>query len=693
MRTQSANRRAGAHRAGEQTPLVSDSVIAQDATGAATASIPHKDSVFSLMVFLPELTRRTRGHYCTVPVLVAASLFVITVTIQLALTLIAGGSIRAKSASFRVSLVEYEDREDEAHAGAVTPVDYARISVWKAVEKMQHGWAPKKVDHCCHGADCRHLYPCCGAAERKETHRARLQRLKRQHLFLSRRSTPPPSDSRNESHSLKSKIDDFVFGSSGNVAVCRKGKSGLLDCSPPSYSYLDAWHELDDNGDGSWTLEEAEADRANLGCHLGLSAKDFFSSAVRGIVKDARDTADNSYAMPLVPTSIENRTAMPKSYFEHFKGLVVLCSAFDVSRCDKLLKDGIFDAAIGLKSKASRGGIHDLDSSLDFCQRMLRPNGVCEQSLPHTYQLYRSRIHEKCGSPSFSGGELHTNPYDPRDVRSIVQVTYSEYAQYESVRQWKFQTFLALILFVWYVTLLLELSRIIQVVDMILNFEQADAASYSVVSQSIRSSVSRMSLSNPDLSGKIDDLAEPKTPLGGKINETSTLIVSEFSRPHLTVLMIMCAARVFLWFYMGNVGTTFLTQTFGYDDLLFNCVALAFVFELPETLYFFLVTDKIKERLEGATTAPFATSLPTSGWKTLLISRAFWGLLITPLFVCLILYYNLVVNIDSSLEALNCACFQSGPNCIAAQRFNEDWWNQYWKDTFPLAKLRASYFS
>lgn len=688
MRTQSANRRAGAHSAGEQTPLISDTVIVRDAAGGATASIPHKDSIFSLMLFVPEMTRRTHGHYCTVPVFVALALCIITVTIQLALTLIAGGSIRAKSASFRVSLVEYEDVEYDAHAGAVTPVDYARISVWKAFDKMQRGWAPEKVDQCCHGADCAHLYPCCGAVERKETLRARHQRLKRQHLFLSRRSTLPPTDPRNESSSLKSKIDDFVFGSSGNIAVCRKGKSGLLDCSPPSYSYLDAWHELDDDGDGSWTVEEAEADRANLGCHLGLSAKDFFSSAVRGIVKDARDTAGNSYAMPLVPTCIENRTSVPKTYFEHFKGLVVLCSAFDVSRCDKLIKDGIFNAAIGLKSKAARGGIHDLDSSLDFCQRMLRPNGVCEQSLPHTYQLYRSRISQKCGSPSFSGGELYTNPHDPRDVRSIVQVTYSEYAQFEHAHQWTFQTFLAMILMVWYVTLLLELSRIIQLVDMTLNFEQADAASYSVVSQSIRSSVARMSFANL---GEDDLVADPKTPLGGKSDET--LIVSELSRPHFTILIIMGAVRMFLWFYMGNVGTTFLTQSFGYEDLLFNAVALAFVFELPETLYFFLIADEIKEQLAGATTAPFETSLPTSGWKMLLLSRSIWGLVIVPLFVCLILYYNLVVNIQSSLEALNCACFQSGPNCIAAQRFNEDWWNQYWKDTFPLAKLRASYLS
>lgn len=638
-----------------------------------TATILHKDSVFSLVLFVPPLTRKKEGHYCTVPVVISLLLFAVTVTCQLSLTLIAGDYIREQSSSFKVSLIHHQD----FLTTALTPVDYLRDKVVHAGQKI--AWSSPKVEECCNSAECIELYPCCGAVENEFNTKGEATENSAKFLAgQSVRRAPELNVSR-----VKNILNSFAFGSSGGAAaVCRKGSDGIMDCSPPSYAYLDAWHELDHNGDGAWTREEAEADRTNLGCRLGLSAKEFFNSAIRGIIKDARDTADNSYAIPLVPQSIEKRESIPIEYFEHFKGLVVVCTAFDMGRCGQLIKEGIFDGAFGLKSKATRGGIHDLDSSLDFCQRMLRPNGICDQVLPHTYQIYRSRTHEKCGAPSFQVGAKYINPYDQRDAMSIVDVSYGAYDQYVLGNQWRFQIFLAFILLIWYLTLVLELYRVIELVDMLINFKKADRSSHSLLSRSelwLPSSNSFVDM-QATLSLKTHD-------------DDEKLIIEDLSHTHRIMCTIMVIIRIYLWFYMANVGTVFLLATFAYDDLLFDCVTLAFIFELPEFLYAFLISEELKDELRGAETTPFPTSLPQAGWKSNLMSRAVWGLLVIPLFVLLVCYYHCQNNIVLSLEALRCACYQAGPNCAAAYRFNPAWWDQYWKDTFALAKLRSSYLS
>jgi hypothetical protein len=452
---------------------------------------------------------------------------------------------------------------------------------------------------------------------------------------------------------------------------------------------MHAWSELDANGDGVWTIEEATADVANLGCRLGLSALDFFHSAVRGIMKDAKDTADNSFVIPLVPLSIEKRLSIPKEYFQWLTGMINLCLTFDVSRCSQLIDEGVFDGAIGQQKQADipglRGGIHDLDTSLDYCQRMLMPNGICEQTLPHTYLLYRARVSEKCGEPSYSVSGKHINPHDPRDAMSIVEVSFGEHGSYESAQEWKFQVFLGLILLVWYVTLVLEFSRILELYDFLRNFKAAEKSTFSLISPHVRRSIRS--------SGLGEFISSPRgfTPLHSLKDSGESFVLPDISHHERVTCWLMWAIRLFLWWYMANVGTTFLLASFAYDDLLFNAVALAFIFELQEFLYTFLVGDENKKMLQDAETAPFPTSLPVSGWKSVMMSRAFWGLVIIPVFVCIVLYYNLVSNLRPSSEALDCACFQRGAYCNSARSAQKEWWDTYWQDTLRLAKLRASY--
>lgn len=281
---------------------------------------------------------------------------------------------------------------------------------------------------------------------------------------------------------------------------------------------------------------------------------------------------------------------------------------------------------------------------------------------------------------------------------SVIQVSYSQLSRYEGAIAKDFQMFLFLILLVWYVTMVTELDRIIKLVDMLANFEICQDSSYSFFPKSIRDNIRRgqqwLSFGNLDMLSVTPRFSVTPKSKEPDLNSppTESLMFFDISRPHWAMCSTMCVIRLCLLFYMGNIGTTFLLATYSYDDLLFNAVALAFIFELPQFLYQFLISDEIKEQLEEAKTAEYPTSLPT-GRKQICFAKAFWGIVIIPILVYIVCRYNYQQNISSPLEALRCACFQSGDDCVASQKFTSGWWNQYWKDTFPLAKLRSSYLA
>merc|ERR1719409_1756227 len=146
------------------------------------------------------------------------------------------------------------------------------------------------------------------------------------------------------------------------------------------------------------------------------------------------------------------------------------------------------------------------------------------------------------------------------------------------------------------------------------------------------------------------------------------------------MVSFMFAVRVYLLVYMWHVGSMFLLTNHKYDDLLLNAVALAFIFELPEFLYTFLVSDEMKSDLEEAHTIDYATALPVRGCATLFLSKSLWGIVIIPIVVLVVVVYNYQVTTMPSLRALQCTCFQSGSHCDVASTFDRQWWDSYWKE-------------
>jgi hypothetical protein len=488
-----------------------------------------------------------------------------------------------------------------------------------------------------------------------------------------------------------------------------------------SYEFFGSWEYLDVDGDGLWTLEEARVDEANLGCRLGLPVEEVFRSTCRGVQRDNEDTSQTPpYIVHHIPTSVSERRAVPRAFFDWWKGLSVICVVHDVSRCGELITRGVFDGAIGADDRFTKGGIQDLDTALDYCQRLLRPGGICEKTLPGAYMMYRSRVSEKCGTATYTTGERYTNPYDDRDVMQTIQVSYSTFSQYHTAAEPEFKFFLGLILFLWYVNLLGELKSCIELADFIMSFPMN--RSFPLVTEGFRRSLRRVSSRFPSLT-RFTDIEErrlcegvPKTKHefighfgereGSEQWEAAEIIqtisfkpsasikhnvITDISRPHQITCIGMLFVRLFILVYMFHVGSNFLITNHKYDDLLLNAVALAFIFELPEFLYSFLVSDELKAALEGARTSYYPTKLPTSkSYWSLAFSKALWGMIIIPIVVFFVVTFNDRVTTMPSLRALQCTCFQEGDECEVASRFTRTWWNEYWKELSQIFATDAS---
>jgi len=668
----------------ENTPLVA---------APATARLEHKESVYSFMLFQPPLSRRRTGHYWTTEVFLAFALLLLNVTLQVGLTLIAGSHIVERGAQFRNSLVSGNE--------ATTPwdkvINYAKdegTRIQQEVKDTTMGKAVAGDGECCEGAECAELnMPCCdrrGAKAhtpfqpmRKNFTQEDVQKMPGGNnvSFLAFRK--PKAKTKKD----KGAGDEVVANS-----LCQKvgkGNNVSLHCSPLSYGFVDAWNELDIDGDGKWTLEEARADEANLGCRLGLPAEEVFRSTCRGVQRDNEDTSENPpYNVHLVPLSVSERRAVPKSYFDWWRGMAVICVAHDVSRCGELVSKGLFDGAIGAGHRLTKGGVQDLDTALDYCQRMLRPGGMCEKTLPGAYMMYRSRVTEKCGAATYSTGSRHTNPFDDRDVMSTIKVEYELVDQYITASSSQFCFFQGLILFLWFVNLVGELKAIIQLADFVCSFEHDEKLPLLTPGMRrfftpIVRSVGR-SISMRNLTPEPRDEDSDEEVIGDKTDEGGNHVITKISRAHKAMVTLMLLIRVFLLFYMFHVGSMFLLTNHKYDDLLLNAVALAFIFELPEFLYTFLVSDEMKSDLDGAHTIDYVTGLPTKGFSTIFFSKSLWGIGIIPIIVIVVVMYNYQVSTTPSLQALQCTCFQSGPHCDVAARFERQWWDNYWKD---IAKM------
>merc|ERR1719199_1249133 len=149
----------------------------------------------------------------------------------------------------------------------------------------------------------------------------------------------------------------------------------------------------------------------------------------------------------------------------------MMCALFDSNSCEAAAKSGIFDAALAPGRLSARAkGIHDLDSAIQYCYRMLQPNGGCEALLPTDFKRNREQRWGRCGSRSLVEGGKYTNPYDSSQSVHVLEATYASVGAYQRATSSLYTFFLSLIIMLWLLSLIDEWRELLKFLEFLITF-------------------------------------------------------------------------------------------------------------------------------------------------------------------------------------------------------------------------------
>eukprot|EP00928_Gymnodinium_smaydae_P094802 TRINITY_DN8022_c0_g3_i1.p1 TRINITY_DN8022_c0_g3~~TRINITY_DN8022_c0_g3_i1.p1 ORF type:complete len:727 (-),score=123.18 TRINITY_DN8022_c0_g3_i1:79-2259(-) len=714
--------------------------------GGHVGEITHKESVYGYMIVMPPVSRRIHGHYCTKSVILGFFLFVSSVILQCSLVFIAGVKIEKDFASLKKSLIYDDDSKTlldggmqrkfrkfqrDLHDGVRSLNDVMDDVVekefrWKGKDKAdRHGsdredgagsgaknatrrprgaGKGSRVD-CCVGAECAGLgVQCCIplgstvdvalAASPQQRAGGRAASSASRQAFLATDAAVSTAASAAARSPAITEDDD-----SPSTSLCKRYK-GMLTCSHPATLELgQLWPELDADGDGVWSIEEAQADAANLGCRLGVFVEDIFRSACRGLSKDAAVAANSGWPRPYVPIEVRKMRSIPKDYFTWFAGLAATCIYTDPALCSSMVRRGIFDGAMDPANNATGKEVH-LMMVMRYCQRLVAPGGVCDSVLPGNYVMHRVQVNAQCGAHHYSLGARHANPHNEMDVMPLHTVSYENLEALNVTHSPGFQFFLYCVILIWFINLVEEVREILSLWDFLHNFPVDNV--FPLLSPEMSSGLSgtlerassvldSFHLSRPSsVLKRASSNLESQSPRRKACGEVPDEIeVDTISRLHQWVCLTITLVRTIILVYFSIAGTIFLLSNRNYMDLLLNAMALAFIFDLDEFLYLLLVPDETKEFLSTVKPLIFPSSLPADGIGSLLISKVMWGVTVIPLLALYYVVMNDRIAIVPVMEALKCACLKTGEACMESSAPDRDWWNAWWQQRSALAGVDA----
>merc|ERR1719515_53994 len=130
------------------------------------------------------------------------------------------------------------------------------------------------------------------------------------------------------------------------------------------------------------------------------------------------------------------------------------------------------------------------------------------------------------------------------------------------------------------------------------------------------------------------------------------------------------------------VGVCYIIKTNGYADLIMNGVALGFIAEISSVLFAQVLREEVKDQTEDI--KPIKVEMYGIEW----LNRrpALIGILCVVgigLAVVAIMWWqqkNIVVPVYKALE---CTCLSHGDECFEAQKYNFDFWYEYWLHGVP----------
>lgn len=446
-----------------------------------------------------------------------------------------------------------------------------------------------------------------------------------------------------------------LFGVAGDG--CNPGNSlctwmnNSYTCSPPSVQLAGRWDELDLNGDGVWTLAEAEEARESLKCKYVADPIEVFHVFVRMLVK--RDK------LIWIHPDLRAGKEIDKAYFNYAAGDINMCGYRNTDMCANVLQRGVFDAPLE-HGTAPRVG-KTVASAMDYCYDLLKPGGACERLLPSTYKVWKTASVKQCGEAKFNKFE-YQSPGPDGQTTSLLEVDYKKRQNYARVQTPIFKIYKSIIIGLYLSAMVLELKRIFVVANWCIKFPAASKF------------------------GKDAVLVETNN------DGAQEYTIQGVTHLHRLITIVITMIRFLMLVFLVVVGLVFLNKQVSFVGLLLDGIAMLFILDISEIMYAQLLRKSVQDQTQNVKPMVFDAIGIDFLNRRPAVRQIAWLVFIVVTSAFLVKWSN--DNAARPLyEALTCTCNGEGETCREASTFSFDFWKDYWLNTVPASLARIKELS
>lgn len=429
-------------------------------------------------------------------------------------------------------------------------------------------------------------------------------------------------------------------------SLCQKLPNGMVSCAPPSVQLSGRWDELDTDGDGNWTREEAQAAASDLYCKYHVNAVEVFDVFVTFLV--------NRENIIWIHPEVRAGKGIPKSYFRYAAGDIIMCGYRNKDMCPNLLQRGFFDAPLEHGTVPRVGTT--ISSALKYCYSMLDDGGICDRTLPSTYTVWKKSSQDQCYGSGFDKF-TYEHPVS-RATKTMLAVNYAATQDYQKAeRDYLFLIYKMSVIMVLLCSVFSDLKEIVPLATFVTSFPSAEE-------------LEQQGLASIEIEvDKSDD-------------DNVQYTIKGITKMHRVSLFFVIMARIIMFFVLLVVGVIFLLRETDYLNLILNGLGLLFIVVLPTDLYHQLLNPYLRAKVENV--QPVEVRMP--GIKFMNTNPALkdivW-LCVMALVLALSMYTYTAFILQPVTEALSCACLSEGPHCREAKSFSRGFWDNYWQFEVP----------
>mmetsp|Transcript_11537 Transcript_11537/g.26287 ORF Transcript_11537/g.26287 Transcript_11537/m.26287 type:complete len:590 (-) Transcript_11537:89-1858(-) len=434
-----------------------------------------------------------------------------------------------------------------------------------------------------------------------------------------------------------------------------------LNCAPDEVFAMYNWSGLDLDGDGTWSIEEAEsvARRANSsqleldGTHTRMWAS--ISDSAKMVLHMGRYSDEPGildHASTVLKMLNDYNGSIPHTVFlGEIRPFLDMCLIMDDQLCGNIVWRRSFNRSYflslfresGLPGHAplpflernphSGGTVHDV---MRLCKVSI--NEICPSFFTVAFRRWTAKRKEMCGSPSTSSqlqpqSEMITK-WD-RLTKQLLVVEFSKYSEYKDLQlSSNYMLFLLLILILWSMSMMEELRALVR--------------------------WWRVLLGAPAPGVKVFDAKE---------DGESDVAMSDIAvRDRMLNIALSLGPRTAISFFILYLGTQYLLMSRSYEDLILNSLALTFLITIDEMAFHAFVPDRRKSWIAGANAMEAAPHRTIDHCLNhLLREHLLTAVIVLYVMVHMFYEYRRQHGKCELAEAFRCTCQASGEACMAAE--------------------------